>query len=200
MRNITTLLFDLGGVLIELGSLSEMMATSPHSDEDIWKGWTRSPSVRRYESGRCTSEEFAENMVNEFELSINASEFIDKFRQWPKGTYPGAQSLLDNLSGEFHLACLSNTNHTHWEGFLCEQEIMSCFSDSFLSHQTGVLKPDEAAFTHVLDDLGVAPEAILFFDDNPGNVSAAKKMGMNAECAKTPEGVINALNSLGLDI
>ena len=77
---------------------------------------------------------------------------------------------------------------------------MGCFRDAFLSHQTGVLKPDEAAFTHVLDDLGVAPEAILFFDDNPGNVSAAKKMGMNAECAKTPEGVINTLNSLGLDI
>ena len=200
MRNITTLLFDLGGVLIELGSLSEMMATSPHSNEDIWKGWTQSPSVRRYESGGCTPEEFAENMVVEFELSITPPEFIEKFRQWPKRTYPGAQSLLDNLSGEFHLACLSNTNHTHWEGFLCDQEIMGYFSDAFLSHQTGVLKPDEAAFSRVLDNLGVAAEAILFFDDNPGNVAAAREMGMNAECAKTPEGVINTLNGLGLDI
>lgn len=200
MRNITTLLFDLGGVLIELGSLSEMMATSPQSDEDIWQGWTRSPSVRLFESGGCTSTEFAENMVVEFELSITAGEFIEKFRQWPRRTYPGAQSLLDKLSGEFHLVCLSNTNHTHWEGFLCDQEIMASFSDAFLSHQTGVLKPDEAAFSRVLDNLSVAPEAILFFDDNPGNVSAARKMGLNAECAKTPEGVINTLNRLGLNI
>ena len=66
MRNITTVLFDLGGVLIELGSLSEMMATSPHSDEDIWKGWTRSHSVRCYESGACPSDEFAANMVVDF--------------------------------------------------------------------------------------------------------------------------------------
>jgi glucose-1-phosphatase len=200
MRNITTLLFDLGGVLIELGSVSEMMATSPYSEEDIWKGWTRSPSVRRYESGRCTEEEFAENMVKEFELSISTAEFIGKFQQWPRGTYPGAQSLLENLSGKFHLACLSNTNLTHWEGFLSEQEVMTCFSDAFLSHQTGVLKPDEAAFRRVLDDLGVSPEAILFFDDNPGNVSAARKIGMNADCAKTPKGVISTLNRLGLSI
>jgi HAD superfamily hydrolase (TIGR01509 family) len=200
MRNITTLLFDLGGVLIELGSLSDMMATSPHSDEDIWRGWTQSPSVRGFESGRCTPEEFAENMVNEFELSISVSEFIDKFRQWPKGTYPGAQSLLESLSGEFDLACLSNTNLTHWETFLSKEEVMTCFSTVFLSHQTGVLKPDDAAFRRVVESLGVAQETILFFDDNPGNVSAAKKMGMNAECTKTPEGVIKALNGLGLSI
>ena len=186
--------------MIELGSLSEMMATSPFSDEEIWKGWTRSPSVRRYESGECTSVQFAEDMVNEFELSIGASEFIEKFRLWPKGTYPGAQSLLEKLAGDFHLACLSNTNQTHWEDFLCEQEILTCFSDSFLSHQTGVLKPDEAAFRRVLDKLDVAPETILFFDDNPGNVSAAKKIGMNAECSKKPEGVIDTLKGLGLNI
>jgi hypothetical protein len=46
MRNITTVFFDLGGVLIELGCLSEMMATSPLSDEGIWQGWTRSPHCK----------------------------------------------------------------------------------------------------------------------------------------------------------
>jgi HAD superfamily hydrolase (TIGR01509 family) len=83
---------------------------------------------------------------------------------------------------------------------LSDQEIMASFSDVFLSHQTGVLKPDKAAFSHVLNNRGVAPEEILFLDDNPGNVSAARKIGMNAECAKTPEGVINALNGLGMSI
>ena len=139
-------------------------------------------------------------MVDEFKLSIAASEFIEKFRRWPKRTYPGAQSLLDNLSGKFRLACLSNTNHIHREGFLCDQEIMASFSDVFLSHQAVVLKPDDAAFIHLLDSLGVSAEAILCFDDNPGNVSAARRMGMNAECAKTPEVVIDALNEVGANI
>ena len=83
---------------------------------------------------------------------------------------------------------------------MCDQEIMASFSDVFLSHQTGVLKPDDAAFIHVLDSLGVSAEAILFFDDNPGNVSAARRMGMNAECAKTPEVVNDALNEVGANI
>jgi hypothetical protein len=75
------------------------------------------PTVRRYESGRCMSEEFAKNMVNEFDLAITAAGFIEQFSQSPKRTYPGAQSLLDSLSGKFHLACLSNTNHTIEKGF-----------------------------------------------------------------------------------
>ena len=49
-------------------------------------------------------------------------------------------------------------------------------------------------------NLGVSAEAILFFDDNPGNVSAARRMGMKAECAKTPEGVIEALNEVAANI
>ena len=200
MRNITTLLFDLGGVLIELGSLSEMMATSPYSDEDIWRGWTRSHSVRRFESGGCSAGEFAESMITEFELSIDAVRFLEKFQQWPKGTYPGAAALLHNLRDQFHMACLSNTNQTHWDSFLCNQEIMNCFGNSFLSHQMGVLKPDEAAFTCVLDTLGVSAKSVLFFDDNPGNVSAALKVGMNAQCARTPRGVIDSLNALGVTI
>ena len=198
MGNITTLLFDLGGVLIELGSLSEMMSTSPLPEEAIWEGWTMSPAVRAYESARCSTTRFASSMVNEFNLSISPDEFIEKFQRWPKGTYPGAQALLQNLARDYRLVCLSNTNQIHWETFLGQQEIMGCFSEAFLSHQTGILKPDDAAFRQVLDKLGIAAESILFLDDNPGNVAAARKSGMAAECVKTPNGVINTLNDLAL--
>ena len=186
MRNVTTVLFDLGGVLIKLGPFSEMMATSPISDKDIWKGWIQSSSVRCCESGGCTSQEFAENMVAEFNLSINATGFIERFQQWPKRAYPGAHSLRETLSRKFRLASLSKTNPTHWEDFLCDQKIMTCFSDVYLSHQKGNLKSEAAAFIHVLDHLGLSTEAILFFDDNPMHVSAAEKMGRNAKCTKTP--------------
>jgi len=63
---------------------------------------------------------------------------------------------------------------------------MTCFSDVYLSHQKGNLKPDAVAFVHVLDNLGLSTEAILFFDDNSMHVSAAEKMGRNAKCTKTP--------------
>jgi len=77
---------------------------------------------------------------------------------------------------------------------------MTWFGDVFLSHQMGALKPDEAAFRYVLNNLGVEPGAILFLDDNPGNVSAARRMGINAGFAKKPEGLINLLHGLDLGI
>jgi len=74
LGNVTTLLFDLGGVLIELGSLQQMMASSPFDD----------------------------------------------------------------------------------------QPVMKYFEMSFLSHQTGILKPDRAAFDNLLRRLGAEPGEVLF--------------------------------------
>jgi putative hydrolase of the HAD superfamily len=47
-----------------------------------------------------------------------------------------------------------------------------------VSGQTGLRKPDPAAFTAAAAALGVAPEACLLVDDLPGNVRAAASVGM----------------------
>ena len=198
MRNVNTLLFDLGGVLIELGTVDEMMGTSPKTKDAIWSGWIRSSAVRSFESGCSSLDQFAIDMINEFQLSISAAEFIAAFRAWPKGTFEGALELLQLLSGHYRLACLSNTNPAHYESFLKEEAIMELFDHIFLSHQTGKLKPDEAAFMNVVQHLEVNPNQILFFDDHPANVAAAKALGLHAECVNAPSSVADTLKGLGL--
>ena len=113
MKHITTLLFDLGGVLIELGDINEMIVTAHESPEAKADQWLTSPAVREFESGKCDESEFAENMISEFRLNLNKAEFLDKFGKWPKRTFPKAEILLERLSGKFQLICLSNSNKTH---------------------------------------------------------------------------------------
>ncbi len=54
------------------------------------------------------------------------------------------------------------------------------FDHTYASHQMGVLKPQAAAFAHVVSDLGVPAQRVAFFDDTPVNVEAAAGAGLAA--------------------
>ena len=88
MQHITTLLFDLGGVLIELGDINEIMVIARGSPEAKADQWLTSPTVREFESGKCDESEFAENMISEFRLNLNKAEFLDKFGEMAKTNFP----------------------------------------------------------------------------------------------------------------
>lgn len=50
-------------------------------------------------------------------------------------------------------------------------------------------KPSAVFFEHIASDLGLAPEELLFIDDQPVNVSGARATGFNAECWTHGDGV-----------
>ncbi len=52
---------------------------------------------------------------------------------------------------------------------------------AFYSHELRAAKPDPAYFHAVLKRLGVPSGDLLLIDDNPGNVDAARSVGLNAE-------------------
>lgn len=192
-QNITTVLFDLGGVLIELGSLSEMMQTSPLDDDAIWENWIHNPAVKRFESGNCSAEEFAQRMIDELALELDINAFLEHFRAWPKGPYDDALQLVTRLKSQFQLVCLSNTNITHYESFLRHQPILQVFDSLFLSHETGVIKPEVDAFNQVLTRLDLKPSEIMFFDDNSANVDAARALGIRSEQVSGVDELMTAL-------
>ncbi len=179
-NQIELILFDVGGVLIELTGVPALEWTEGRMDEEeLRRCWLTSPAVRKFETGRSDSDEFARGVVSEFELPVTPDDFLREFSMRPKGPYSGAADLLRSLSGTFRLATLSNTNEIHWPRFQ-EFGILDFFQDHFVSHKIGVLKPDMAAFQHVVEATGVPPECILFLDDYQLNVDGAKAAGMQA--------------------
>src|SRR6478735_2527573 len=197
---IDTILFDLGGVLIELAGVEQMLAWSPGLGDthELWRRWLHSPAVRRFETGGATEEEFAAAIVGEFDLPVSADEFIAAFTHWPRALFPGATALLTELKPRFRLASVSNTNTLHWRRFRDEWALDGHFHHNFPSHRVGRLKPDADYFQHVLDELGAAPHTVLFVDDNAINVDAAAHAGLTARRVAGPQGVREALAALGL--
>jgi putative hydrolase of the HAD superfamily len=194
------LLFDLGGVIVELAGMPAFRAWLPQSmsDEEIWERWIRSPAVRSFESGNSSAEAFASGVIAEFGLAVEPHSFLAEFEQWARAPFPGALDLLDQLRGRFQLACFSNTNAMHWPRFLGEMGLGEAFHAHFASHELGVLKPDREAYELVVRALGCPAERVLFLDDVAINVEGARDAGLAAHRVQGPEGARTLLRSLSL--
>jgi putative hydrolase of the HAD superfamily len=187
-------LFDLGGVLIELrgvGAMQEM--TGGMAVEELWRRWLSCPWVRSFESGQCSPEAFAEGIVAQWSLSTPPDEFLASFRSWPTGPLPGAEDLVRDVAEVVEVGCLSNTNRLHWSDWADSWPLLDLIKTRFLSFQIGLLKPDREVFDHVIARLGLDPRRILFLDDNQLNIDSAVDAGLQAVRV---EGVIAARQAL----
>ena len=199
-KQIRVLLFDLGGVLIELNDLSTLLQLngSEMPVNKLWSDWLSSPAARAFEMGISTKEQFADKYIEETNLPISRNEFLNAFTQLPKDLYPDTHRLIDRCRDRYFIACLSNTNAIHWQRLIHEMGIDGMFDQHFASHLTGKLKPDRESFEHVLQSLNCDPPAILFLDDNEMNVKAARSVGMIAYLVKGPQEAENILEKIGI--
>ncbi len=175
---------------MKLGPLSDLLGSHAPPAEDFWPRWLHSDAVRAYEGGHCTTKEFVEALTNEFSLPFGPEELLRRFAAWPKGLYPGATQLLEELAAQnpaITVGALSNSNPLHWNEQNDAEEIRSLFDAPFLSFEMKLLKPDPAIFTHVQQALGLEPQEILYFDDNQINVDGASQAGWQAHVARGPD-------------
>lgn len=199
-QHIQFILFDLGGVLVELSGIQSMISlmAQPVSEDELWRRWLASPAVRAYETGQTTTADFGAGVCDEFALTVSPAQFLDEFALWPKQLYPGVNALLRALSARYLLAILSNTNAMHWERVRGEMGLGDFFAHTFVSHEIGLIKPDREVFEHVVGAMQCAPEQVVFFDDNPTNVAQARAVGLAAHRTLGITGVQQKIAELGL--
>lgn len=199
-KRFEVILFDLGGVLIELSGVAVMIDWLGGSVtlESLWQRWLASPTVRRFETGRLQQRDFAEQLIEEMSLPVEPDEFIADFTIWPRGLFPGARELIQAIPAAYKLAVLSNSNPIHWPRMLDEIGSAGRFHYCFASHLLGKIKPDIEIFEHVLTELGYPAEQILYFDDNRVNVEAAHSLGIQAEETKGIADVRQVLTDYGI--
>ena len=194
------LLFDLLGVLLTDSSqaIQEFLGVAGMNKKEFFQYFMASPTSIKFHLGKSSSQEFGESVVRDLKLSISATEFLELFRSWVGGLYDGTEALLSELSQRHRLGCFSNNNEIYWSQMRDQLGMGRLLNDYFLSHEIGMLKPDLAAFEHVIQRLGIEPDRIVFFDDEEDNVMSARKVGMNAFVTKGPREVREQLNLLGV--
>lgn len=129
---------------------------------------------------------------------LRPQAFYDRFCELT-GTRPDYRAFLDAGNDIFslnaaivtvveslraagaRLGVLSNTSEAHWEHCTRRFPIMTaCFPVHALSFRIGVMKPDPRVYSAAAELAGAACEKILFIDDRPDNVLAARAAGWQA--------------------
>jgi FMN phosphatase YigB (HAD superfamily) len=200
VTGITVVLFDLGGVLVELAGVQTMLEWlgGRVSQEELWKMWLQSPAVRAFETGRTDAAGFADELIAEMALPVAREKLLEEFTLWPRGLFPGALALVRQIPSRYTRATLSNSNAVHWPRLMKELQLAGAFDHHFASHLICRVKPDEEAFHHVTSSLRCDAAQILFLDDNKLNVEAAASVGMNAVQVKGVAAAERALRKAGV--
>ena len=131
-----------------------------------------------FELGQRSEEDFLESFFadrRDFDRPGFVSTICSAYR-W----LPGLEELLVELRGA---GCTMHafSNYPVWYQRIEERLSLSRFLDwTFVSCITGLRKPDPAAYTHVLNELGVPAEQCVFVDDRVGNCEAARQGGIGS--------------------
>jgi len=197
---ITTILFDLGGVLIQLHGTPFKPCWLPDDDRDVdvWPHWKSSETVTRFETGQIDGNQFARLFIDEVGLLVDEDEFIEHFMRWPARLFPGVPAMLEELSQNYRLAALSNSNALHWPMIMHDMRLQTFIPDCISSHQIRVMKPDRQAFEAALQKLSLQPAEVLFLDDLQGSIDMARELGMQAIKVTGTVGGVETVRSLGL--
>lgn len=195
---VEVVLFDLGGVLVDVRGVGPMRLLSRiDDDEELWRRWLSCSWVRRFERGHCSADDFAAGIVDDWQLGVAPAEFLERFSAWPEAPFPGAGELVESVRAASRVGCLSNTNAVHWERF-SQWPMLQGLDHTFLSFELGLVKPDPETFEHVAEQVAAPRDRVLFLDDNLVNVDAATAAGFAAAHVRGIDEASRALVAAGV--
>ena len=95
-NEIRVVLFDVGGVLVELSGLAMLLSWLGHrvTAEQVRTLWLTSPIVRSFETGKMQPAAFAEQMITELSLQVGGEEFLTELYTRSQRILPGAVELV----------------------------------------------------------------------------------------------------------
>lgn len=181
---VRAVLCDLGGVVIRIDASRTWAGWAAHStrpETDPYAPYA-DEVYERFERDEVTEGEYLQAVRDRLSLDATDDELVASFNDLYLGVDDGTVAVLRILRDRGALVlALTNTNRTHhrvWsERFADSLEV---FDDVHCSHDLRARKPEAEAFLRILEMHGLAPEEVVFIDDVPAYVEAARALGLHA--------------------
>lgn len=188
MQGIKNIVFDLGGVLLNLDMQKTEDAFTGMGVKDFKALFALGHAAsffKEYEVGLINDEQFIDSLLNiignQYERTAVVAGWNAMLCDFPAERI----ELLKQLRKKYRLFLFSNTNAIHmasfqqtystaYKGDLLDQ----LFEKTYYSHDIRLRKPDVKAFQYVLQDSGLQPHESLFIDDALVNIEGARAAGM----------------------
>lgn len=186
LESIEIILFDLGGVLINIDYNSTSLGMKKLGFLDFDKHYTQLAQINLFdqiETGKISQQAFINELKKHVNQDVTPNQLVHAWNEMI-GEFPQNKvDLLEKLRGR-RVAMLSNTNAIHWNKVLHEWkkvsqvEMEEFFEKIFLSHEIQCRKPHVETFNYVCQRLKVLPENVLFIDDSPQHIKGANEAGL----------------------
>jgi HAD superfamily hydrolase (TIGR01509 family) len=201
---IRTLLFDLGGVIIDFDfdrAFRFWAARASCEPAEIGRRFSLDEPYEQHERGELHASDYFASLRRSLNVSLSDDELIEGWNDVYLGVMPGIVAMLTIAGERFPLYAFTNSNPTHqseWSVRFAKE--LSIFKNIFVSSELGLRKPDPEAFSEVASRTGFSVSEFLFFDDTPENIDGARSAGMHAVLVESNSNVREALLQLGLNI
>ena len=188
-KNIKNIVFDLGGVLVDLNfkaAINGLQKAGFANVKEQLQSFDREGIFQEFELGEMTADEFR-TAIRENSTVTLTDEEVDNLWNLMLLEIPREKlELILELRSKYMVYLLSNTNSIHWD-YVCKNafnyrgfRVNDYFEETFLSYEMHLAKPDKAIYEKVLQDANLLAEETLFIDDSEANCKAAEEVGIHA--------------------
>lgn len=198
---ITTIIFDLGGVLVDVDTALGARRLAERSGlGESEAGWLLfgAPHKPALEVGELSLPRHYESLPESVRATVSYPEYLHFFTEIFR-EIPESIELLRTLARRYPVYLLSNTDPYHYSYISARYAFMGVFHAVFLSYELACRKPQPEIYRQTAIYLGERPpQDLLFVDDRPENVAAAEAEGWNALTFSTPQRLREALHRLNI--
>ncbi|MBI2754732.1 MAG: HAD family phosphatase [Betaproteobacteria bacterium] len=198
-NGVEALLFDVGGVLVEIDFARAFAAWAEASGtaaESIAARFRFGEDYAAHERGEISAAEYFDGLRRSLGIDLTDEQFLRGWNAIFLREVDGARSVLRAAARMHPLYAFSNTCEAHRKYWLPRYaELVRPFAKLFLSSQIGLRKPSPEAFAWVARQIGVAAGRIAFFDDSPENVAGARSAGLIAYRVQSPAQALDILQN-----
>lgn len=185
--NISTLIFDFGGVLIDLDmnqSILNFKKLGVENVESYLSNFGQSGFFMQLEKGKISADEFRFEIRKMTTNTITDKEIDDAWNAFLVRIPSKKLDIVYELRKKYRVIMLSNTNAIHFP--YAEQTFFSYknrsideyFDKCYRSYDMKMAKPDAEIFEAILSQEQVAANRCLLLDDGPKNIEQAQKLGI----------------------
>ncbi len=190
MAIIKSIIFDLGGVILNISYEKTIHAFKKLGVNDFENFFTQAAQVRlfdRFDTGDISPNEFRNQLRKLSGTNIPDKQIDDAWNAMLLDLPSNRIKLLEEVRKNYRTFLLSNTNAVHYPVYMNYMkenhginDLSALFEKQYLSFELGMRKPNRDIFERVMQENNLSSEETLFIDDSRQHVYGAREAGLQA--------------------